>query len=218
MAGFFERHLEPSERMSELLFGLIMTLTFTLGAGLVIEEGPDATRELLVGVIGCNIAWGLIDGLLYIFNAMYARGEPFRAAQLLKRSGPAAAGVALDAKLDDSFGEALSDKTKTAVREEVISHLGSLEPSPVKMTKDDFLGAVASFILVALCAAPAVLPFLIIDDHMAALRVSNVVMVGLLYLIGYRWAALINANRQRVALGMALGGLVIVQFTILLGG
>ncbi len=218
MAGFFSRHLDPSERMSELLFGLIMTLTFTLGAGLVIEEGPDATKELLVGVIGCNIAWGVIDGLLYIFNSMYGRGAAFRAARLLKRDGPAAASAKLGQLLDENYGEALSDKTKSAVQEEVIAHLGSLQPARVKMSKEDVMGAIASFILVALTAAPAVLPFLIIDNHMVALRVSNFVMVGLLYLIGVQWASYINANRQRIGLGMALGGLVIVQGTILLGG
>ena len=46
------RHLEPGESLSELLFGLIMTLTFTLGAGLMVQEGPDAVSDLLVATIG----------------------------------------------------------------------------------------------------------------------------------------------------------------------
>jgi hypothetical protein len=36
--SFIARHLDPGSRMGELLFGLIMTLTFTLAAGIVIQE------------------------------------------------------------------------------------------------------------------------------------------------------------------------------------
>jgi hypothetical protein len=51
--------------MGEILFGLIMTLTFTLAAGIVIqEEGRAGAREMLIGILGCNLAWGIIDGVL----------------------------------------------------------------------------------------------------------------------------------------------------------
>jgi len=33
--AFFRRYLEPADRLNEILFGLIMVLTFTLTAGLV---------------------------------------------------------------------------------------------------------------------------------------------------------------------------------------
>lgn len=212
------KYLDPSSRIAELLFGLIMTLTFTLGAGLVIEEGPDATKELLIGVIGCNIAWGLIDGILYIMGNMYARGAPFRAIQLFRKKGREVAGAALDESVDQNYGGALSDTTKKALRDEILDQLATLEPAPVRVARDDLMGALACFLLVAATAVPAVLPFLLINDMMLALRVSNFILIGLLYGIGYQWASFINANRQRVGLSMALGGLVIVQLTIFLGG
>jgi VIT1/CCC1 family predicted Fe2+/Mn2+ transporter len=218
MRRFVTRYLDPSEWMSELLFGLVMTLTFTLGASLVIEEGPDATRELLVGVIGCNLAWGVIDGLLYIFNSMFARGAMNRAAHLLKREGREAADARLTEYVHENFGDALSAPTQEALQRELLDGLAQIQPARVRMTRDDLYGAIASFLLVLLTAAPAVVPFLLIKDHLVALRVSNLLMIGLLYLIGYRWASHIDANRQRVGLSMALGGLVIVQMTIMLGG
>ena len=64
-ASFLSRYLEPSAILGEIVFGLIMVLTFTLGAGLVIAEGRDATREMLVAILGCNLAWGLIDAGMY---------------------------------------------------------------------------------------------------------------------------------------------------------
>jgi hypothetical protein len=63
--SFFGRHLDPGWHMGEVLFGLIMTLTFTLAAGIVIqEEGREGAREMLIGILGCNLAWGIIDGVL----------------------------------------------------------------------------------------------------------------------------------------------------------
>ncbi len=49
--------------MGEILFGLIMTQTFTLGAGLMAEEeGRDGARQLLIATAGCNLALLFIVG------------------------------------------------------------------------------------------------------------------------------------------------------------
>lgn len=54
--SFIEQFLDPAEWLGEVLFGLIMVLTITLGAGLLVAEGPDATQEILVSVLGCILA------------------------------------------------------------------------------------------------------------------------------------------------------------------
>ena len=59
-----ERILDPITRMSEVLFGLIMALTFT--TTLELTAGRDDVRTLLVGVTGCNIAWGLVDAVMFL--------------------------------------------------------------------------------------------------------------------------------------------------------
>jgi len=204
--------------MSELLFGLIMALTFTLGASLVVKEGPDATRELLIGVLGCNIAWGIIDGLLFIFNSMYGRGWVNRAIYLYKKNGRDGVGKGIENHLENTFGASLTGETNEAIRREVTDHIMSARTISVRLNRDDIFGAIASFILVAITAAPAVIPFLIFNDYLIALRVSNFVMIGLIYWIGCQWAAHIGANRQWVGISMAIGCLLIVQLTILLGG
>src|SRR5438094_10039595 len=65
--GFFTRSsrrvLEPIDRVSEVLFGLIMVLTFT-GSLSVAEAGRENIRTMLIGALGCNLAWGIIDGVL----------------------------------------------------------------------------------------------------------------------------------------------------------
>ena len=57
-------YLKPSESLTEVAAGLIMVLTFTLGASVLSGGGADRARAALVGAIGCNVAWGIIDGVL----------------------------------------------------------------------------------------------------------------------------------------------------------
>jgi hypothetical protein len=75
---FFTDHLAPGERLGETLFGLIMTLTFTIGAGFVVGTAEGASTALLYATIGCNVAWGLIDGVLLVLGRMFDRGRLVR--------------------------------------------------------------------------------------------------------------------------------------------
>ena len=69
-----KRVLEPIERISEVLFGLIMVLTFT-GSLSVAEAGRDDVRTMLIGALGCNLAWGIIDGVLYLMGCLAEKGR-----------------------------------------------------------------------------------------------------------------------------------------------
>jgi len=215
---FVARYLDPSARMSELLFGLIMTLTFTLGASLVIEEGPDAVKELLIGVIGCNIAWGVIDGILYVMTSMMERGKVHRAARTLRLKGDAAATSLIREELAEEYGAVLTDDTQNRVVGELLAELHRAEPGRVKVTKEDVGGAIASFWLVFATAIPAVVPFLMIDKLMLALRVSNFLLVALMFCVAWVWAKYTHANPWLTGLGMTVFGLILVQATIMLGG
>jgi len=63
------RVLEPIDRISEVLFGLIMVLTFT-GSLSVAGTGRDDVRDMLIGALGCNLAWGVIDGLMFLMGSL----------------------------------------------------------------------------------------------------------------------------------------------------
>ena len=95
----------PVERVSEMLFGLIMVLTFT-GSLSVAEAGREDVRAMLIGALGCNLAWGIIDGLLYLMGAsaiwaardvskaMRETIDPAEARQLIAGALPPMAGRA----------------------------------------------------------------------------------------------------------------------------
>src|SRR5688500_13207316 len=72
--GVSKRVLDPIDRVSEVLFGLIMVLTFT-GSLSVAEAGRDDVRLMLVGALGCNLAWGVIDAVLYLMGGLAEKGR-----------------------------------------------------------------------------------------------------------------------------------------------
>jgi len=77
--------LSPIDRISEVLFGLIMVLTFT-GAISVANERSDV-RELLWAALGCNVAWGIVDAVMYLMNVMLERGHAVKIIKRIQESG-----------------------------------------------------------------------------------------------------------------------------------
>jgi hypothetical protein len=61
--------IEPSERIAEVLFALIMVLALT-GSLRVATAGRDDVRTMLISALGCNLAWGIIDAVLYAMGRM----------------------------------------------------------------------------------------------------------------------------------------------------
>jgi hypothetical protein len=143
---FAERHLDPGDRLAEVLFGLIMVLTVTLGAGVAVQSEPGAARELLIAALGCNIAWGLIDGAFYVMTSLLERGRVARLVADVKRAPDEAAalaviGRALDDRVDGLAGGGDKARVYAIVRDLVMK----VDPVPVRVEKEDLLGAFACF-------------------------------------------------------------------------
>lgn len=66
--------LDPVDRVSEIIFGLIMVLTFT-GTVSATEHDRLAVRSLIISAIGCNIAWGLVDAVMYVMGIVTERAH-----------------------------------------------------------------------------------------------------------------------------------------------
>src|SRR6186713_1736942 len=101
------RVLNPIERFSEIVFGLIMVLSFTCAIS-VAEIGREDVRDMLVGAIGCNLAWGIIDAAFYLISCLAASG---RNITLLRRvqatTDPAAARETIASVLPEKIAEAM---------------------------------------------------------------------------------------------------------------
>jgi hypothetical protein len=216
-----QKYLDPATSMGEVLFGLIMTLTFTLGAGLIIEEeGREGARQLLIATIGCNIAWGVIDGMLYLAGQLFDRGRLRKLSSIVRDvSDDHTACAVVASELDGLLEHVTAEAERRDLYGRIVRNIRSA-PARVAggITKADALGALASFWLVFLASLPAAIPFMLMDDAMQALRVSNVILVALLFVTGYRWAKYTLGHPWIVGLCFLLGGIGMVWTAIALGG
>ena len=214
------RWLDPTSSLGEVMFGLIMTLTFTLGAGIIIdEEGREGAKELLIALIGCNIAWGVIDGALYLVGQMFDRGRMRRLGQAVRSAPDEATGAGLISdELEEIVEGVMKPEERKALYARIASNVRSKPPGENKVTKADFMGAWVSFWLVVLSSLPAAIPFLIWDDARFALRVSNGILLAFLFITGSLWARKTLGKPWLVGLTFLVIGFALVWMAIQLGG
>ncbi len=216
---FLRRHLDPTARLNEAVFGLIMVLTFTLGAGLLAPEGDDRAFDIVLAAVGCNVAWGVIDSVLYIMTCLFERGQAARVRREVEGAPSEAHALALiRERLPDALRAALDDAEQDALCQRVLERISRIPEPASRITRDDLLGAIASGWLVIMVCIPAALPFLIIPDDRAAMRVSNGLLIGMLFLTGLRWARCTGQKWWLVAPALSGVGLALVAVAIALGG
>ncbi len=81
----FERVLDPMERISELLFGLIMALTFTCTLGVATADNIKV-HTMLIGALGCNLAWGIVDAGIYLLARINDRGRRISTLRAIRQA------------------------------------------------------------------------------------------------------------------------------------
>jgi VIT1/CCC1 family predicted Fe2+/Mn2+ transporter len=219
-SSFATRHLDPASHMGEILFGLIMTLTFTLAAGIVIqEEGREGAREMLIGILGCNLAWGIIDGVLYVLGQVFERGRIRRVGfHLRQATSDDDARRMVAGELDEILEPMTDEPARRSLYDSIIARVRRVPAAPNPVTREDVLGALAAGWVVFACSFPAVLPFLFLDDPRLALRVSNAILIGLLFFVGWRAARHTLAKPWLAGLAFMLVGVLLVALAIPLGG
>jgi len=211
----FRGFLEPMDRISEVLFGVIMVLTFT-GALSVATADRLEVREVLVGALGCNLAWGVIDAGLYLMGRLQERGRTIQTFRAVRDTTDEVAARRIVAEtLPAVLVTALPSSQLEVMRQAV---LNMPEPPLPRLTMADIGGAVAVFLLVFLVTLPLVVPFLFIGETRLALRVSNGVAMALLFLSGYAFGKRAGFHPWVSGLAMVVVGILLVGLTIALGG
>ncbi len=211
-----KRVLEPYERIAEILFGLIMVLTFT-GSISVVRAGRDDVRTMLVGALGCNVAWGIIDGLLYLMGCLSERGRGIRSLRALQSaSTPGEARKVIAAALPPMMAAAFGPSEYESIRQRALQW--PEPPSRPRLSGGDWLGAVAVALCVVLTTFPVAMPFIFMNNVARAMRVSNLIAVILLFLTGYAFGRVVERSPLMTGFTMVVVGSVLVALTMALGG
>src|SRR5690349_10142260 len=88
------RVLDPFDRVSEIIFGVLMAMTF-IGAMNVATAGAQEVRTVMKAALGCNIAWGLTDGVMYLVGLVTERTREKTQPRLKARDFQGALGIFL---------------------------------------------------------------------------------------------------------------------------
>lgn len=214
---WINRRLDPSSRLGEILFGLIMALGFTGAVRLGLEE-PD-NRELFVSILGCNIAWGIVDGVMYAMTELFERGRKARAVHLvLAAPNDSEALRHIDRELDGWLLSRLSPDERSRLGRGLLEVVRRETPPHPGIKWDDVLGGFAVAVLIILCTLPVVIPFLLVPNPYAASRTSNALALALLFSLGCWWGRTVGSSPWRTGLGLTIVGAALVLVTIALGG
>jgi VIT1/CCC1 family predicted Fe2+/Mn2+ transporter len=210
------RVLEPMDRISEVLFGLIMVLTYT-GSLSVATADRTQTRTMLIGALGCNLAWGIIDAGMYLMARLHERRRHVMLLRALRDAADAdAARRVVAAVLPSAVTEVLSPEQLERLRQQ-----SRRTPEPggrLSLIGADGRGALGVFLLVFLTTLPVAVPFILIGDTKLALRLSNAVAIVMLFLCGYAFGRHAGMRPWATGIAMVAVGLVLVALTISLGG
>jgi hypothetical protein len=211
-----KRVLEPADRIAEVLFGLIMVLTFT-GSLSIAEAGRDDIRAMLIGALGCNIAWGIIDAILYLMGCLAEKGRDLSTFLAVREAGDPRHAEHLIA---DALPSVVASVLGPAELRRLHERLQALPDPPrrVHLSRADWRGALGVFLLVFLSTFPVTIPFIVMQNAMTAMRVSNAVAIGMLFLAGFAYGRVVRRSPTLFGICMvALGG-ALVALTIALGG
>ena len=210
------RALDPIDRVSEILFGLIMVLTFT-GSLSVAKAGKEDIRTMLFSALGCNFAWGIIDAVLYLMGILAEKARSLHILRAMRgTTHPQEAHRLIASALPPLVASILEPPELETIR----ARLQQLPapPAHVRWARHDWLGALGVFLLVFLATLPVVFPFLLMQDATRSLRVSNAIAIVLLFFTGYAYGRMTGRHPWLMGISMILLGTILVAMTMALGG
>jgi VIT1/CCC1 family predicted Fe2+/Mn2+ transporter len=172
---------------------------------------------MLIGAIGCNLAWGVIDAVLYLMGGLAEKGRGLLTLRAVRKSTDPRQAQRLIA---DALPPVVASVLEPAELETMRLRLQRLPepPGPARLGRNDWLGALGVFLLVFLTTFPVVIPFMFMHDVRPAMRVSNGIAIGLLFVTGYAFGRMTGWRPWLVGISMVVLGAVLAGMTMALGG
>ena len=208
--------LSPVDRVSELLFGLFMALTF-VGALSVAEAGHQEIRAMFAAALGCNLAWGLADAVMYLIRTVTDRGRSLTLIRSVRAATDAETGRRL---IESSLSHVVAGLVSKAEIEGIRGRIVALPSVPERptLTKNDLFAALGVFLIVVAATFPVVLPFAMIEDVRTAKALSRAIALAMLFFGGLALGRYAGYGSWKVGLMMAGLGTALVAAIMALGG
>jgi len=210
------RVLNPVERLSEVIFGIIMALSI-VGFVSAASGGENDVKTLLWAALGCNTAWGIVDGVMYVLTNLILRGRSLALLHQVRRTAePERARRVIAGALPPLVASLL----EPAALERLRAGLVALPEPPARArpTGRDLLGAVGVFLWSFASTLPVILPFVLVKDAALAIRLCRWIALAMLFLVGLTLGRYSGHRPLATGVVMAAIGGVLVVTTVALGG
>jgi VIT1/CCC1 family predicted Fe2+/Mn2+ transporter len=225
--SFLASLLDPIDLLAEVIFSVLIVLTFTLWFGVFkLGANPgkvisvESMNEYILAAFGATLAWGMIDGIAYLLLSVLARGErhllvtEIQAAETDQEAVDVIAGE-FDHILEPITGEG----QRQALYADMLEHLRDSQPRRVGFQREDLAGALGSVLVAVLAVLPAFVPLVLLRQQpVLAVRLSNIVSFIVLFIAGYQWGRYTGANPWKTGLLLLGAGAIMVAIAISLGG
>ena len=206
--------LDPIDRVSEVMFGLLMAVSI-VGALSIANAGQQDVRTALIAALGCNLAWGLVDAVMFLVRTLTERTRNVSLARQVNGAAPDQGHRAIVATLPDHVAAIVGDAELEGMRQRLLA----LQAPSSGLHGEDYLAALGIFLLVVLATFPIVIPFLVIDDAPRAMQASRLITVAMLFVAGFALGRYAGHARPALAgLFMALLGAALIAAIKALGG
>src|SRR5688572_6975919 len=142
MNSFIRRNLDPAGFLGEVLFGLIMALGFT-GAVRLGHEDADS-RALFTGILGCNIAWAVVDGVMYSLTELFERGRRARLRRdvVAAPDDGAALGI-ISGEMEGSLEKLTTADQRALLYTDILANIRAQGVEPARLQASDVKGGLA---------------------------------------------------------------------------
>lgn len=207
--------LSPFERGSEIIFGILMAISVTAAAEIT-AGGEADVRELMIAALGCNLAWGLIDGVIYLLQLQFDRHRQHRMILELRglQSDDAFRARVAD-ELPPAVAAALNAEAYASLRRAVQAYA---QARPAFWSRRELEAAGLICMLVFGSTFPLVLPFMLMQDPWLALRASHAIAVAMLFFLGWKLGRWSGASPLGAGTLLALVGVALAILCVALGG
>lgn len=210
-----KRLLDPVDRISEVLFGLLMAVTIVGSLGIA-SAGREEVRTVLIGALGCNLAWGLVDAVMFLVRRLTEKTRNYTLAQHIRGADSATAQRMITLALPAGVAALLGPHEMEAMRARLLAQPAGRRP---RLVLEDWLSAIAVFLLVVAATFPVVLPFLFASDLATAMKGSRVITLVMLFGAGHGFGRYAGHGRPMMSgLLMAALGAALIAAIMALGG
>jgi hypothetical protein len=193
-----------------------MALTFTCTLGVATADNMNV-QTMMIGALGCNLAWGIIDAGVYLLARLNDQGRKILILHAMCQAPDlgTAQRIVADA-LPPLVASIVPSEQLELMRQKL--HQLPEPPERPRLTKRDWIGASGLCLLSFLSTFPIVIPFIFISDARLALRSSNVVAIAMMFFCGYAFGYRSGLRPWATGLSMVAIAGALVGVAIALGG